>query len=34
MAGVDEILEGWQRDGIGFVRFELPDMHGLSLIHI
>jgi glutamine synthetase len=30
MAGVDEILEGWQRDGIGFVRFELPDMHGIS----
>jgi glutamine synthetase len=30
MAGVDEILDGWQRDGIGFVRFELPDMHGIS----
>ena len=30
MAGVEEILEGWQRDGIGFVRFELPDMHGIS----
>ena len=24
------ILEGWQKDGIGFVRFELPDMHGIS----
>jgi len=30
MAGVEEILEGWQRDGIGFIRFELPDMHGIS----
>ncbi len=30
MATVQEILEGWQGDGIGFVRFELPDMHGIS----
>ena len=27
---IKEILEGWQRDGIGFVRFELPDLHGIS----
>jgi len=30
MSGVREVLEGWQADGIGFVRFELPDMHGIS----
>ena len=30
MEGVGTILEGWQKDGIGFVRFELPDMHGIS----
>src|SRR5262245_23976055 len=30
MVRVDEILEGWQREGIRFVRFELPDMHGIS----
>ena len=30
MSGVRQILEGWQKDGIGFVRFELPDMHGIS----
>jgi glutamine synthetase len=27
---VDTILDGWEKDGIGFVRFELPDMHGIS----
>jgi glutamine synthetase len=27
---VKEILEGWQKDGIERVRFELPDMHGIS----
>ena len=26
----NEILEGWQKDGIEWVRFELPDMHGTS----
>ncbi|HEX2235766.1 MAG TPA: glutamine synthetase family protein, partial [Actinomycetota bacterium] len=25
-----EIIEGWRADGIRFVRFELPDMHGTS----
>jgi len=30
MAGMNEILEGWQNDGIEWVRFELPDMHGTS----
>jgi glutamine synthetase len=30
MATVKTILEGWQGEGIGFVRFELPDMHGIS----
>ncbi len=30
MATVDETLEGWQSDGIEWVRFELPDMHGTS----
>src|SRR5206468_7502754 len=24
--GVDKILDGWQKDGIEWVRFELPDM--------
>jgi glutamine synthetase len=29
--GLGEILEGWQQqDGIEWVRFELPDMHGTS----
>jgi glutamine synthetase len=28
--GVDKILDGWQKDGIEWVRFELPDMHGTS----
>jgi len=27
---VSEILDGWKSDGIEFVRFELPDMHGNS----
>jgi glutamine synthetase len=27
---VGTILDGWEKDGIGFVRFELPDMHGIS----
>jgi len=27
---VNQILEGWQKDGIEWVRFELPDMHGTS----
>ena len=30
MQTVNEILEGWNRDGIEWVRFELPDMHGTS----
>ena len=30
MADVKEILEGWQEEDVGFVRFELPDMHGIS----
>ena len=30
MGSVGTILQGWQKDGIGFVRFELPDMHGIS----
>ena len=30
MKSVKEILEGWQKDGIEWVRFELPDMHGIS----
>jgi glutamine synthetase len=27
---VREILKGWQTDGVQWVRFELPDMHGTS----
>jgi glutamine synthetase len=27
---VTEILKAWQQDGIEFVRFELPDLHGTS----
>jgi glutamine synthetase len=27
---VGKVLEGWRKDGIAFVRFELPDMHGIS----
>jgi len=30
MSEVGKVLEGWQKDGIAFVRFELPDMHGIS----
>ncbi len=30
MSEVEGILEGWKRDGIRRVRFELPDMHGIS----
>ncbi|MBA3691124.1 MAG: glutamine synthetase [Actinobacteria bacterium] len=30
MDSVKQILEGWQNDGIEWVRFELPDMHGTS----
>ena len=30
MSDVKGILEGWQKQGIKFVRFELPDMHGIS----
>ena len=30
MESVGTILDGWEKDGIGFVRFELPDMHGIS----
>ena len=30
MTDVKGILEGWQKQDIGFVRFELPDMHGIS----
>jgi glutamine synthetase len=25
-----DILDSWEKDGIGWVRFELPDMHGIS----
>ncbi len=30
MGEVSEILKGWQAKGIAYVRFELPDMHGIS----
>src|SRR5919198_236560 len=30
MTDVKDILDGWQKDGIAFVRFELPDLHGIS----
>ncbi len=30
MSEVRDILERWKEDGIAFVRFELPDMHGIS----
>ena len=30
MESVGKVLEGWRKDGIAFVRFELPDMHGIS----
>jgi glutamine synthetase len=29
-ASVDQVLEDWGQQGIRFVRFELPDMHGTS----
>jgi len=29
-AGTAEILDAWRAQGIRFVRFELPDMHGTS----
>src|SRR5881296_169981 len=30
VAGLNDIFEGWKKDGIEWVRFELPDMHGTS----
>jgi len=30
MSDINEILDGWRKDGVAFVRFELPDMHGIS----
>jgi glutamine synthetase len=30
MGDVKDILEGWRKQGVGFVRFELPDLHGIS----
>ena len=30
MTEVKDILEGWEKQGVAFVRFELPDMHGIS----
>jgi glutamine synthetase len=30
MTEVQDILNDWRKQGIGFVRFELPDMHGIS----
>ena len=30
MSAMNDILEGWETQGIRFVRFELPDMHGIS----
>jgi glutamine synthetase len=30
MADVEEVLGDWRKDGIAYVRFELPDMHGIS----
>lgn len=30
MTDIGGILEGWREDGIRWVRFELPDMHGIS----
>jgi len=30
MGDVKEVLESWREQGIAFVRFELPDMHGIS----
>jgi glutamine synthetase len=30
LADTTKVFEGWQKDGVRFVRFELPDMHGIS----
>jgi glutamine synthetase len=30
MTDVQAILKDWQQQGVGFVRFELPDVHGIS----
>jgi glutamine synthetase len=30
VASIDEAVESWESRGIGWVRFELPDMHGVS----
>ena len=30
MSDVEQILEGWKNEGVAYVRFELPDMHGIS----
>lgn len=30
MSDVGSILDGWRKDGIRWVRFELPDIHGIS----
>ena len=30
MTDVQDVLVGWSKDGIAFVRFELPDLHGIS----
>jgi glutamine synthetase len=30
MSDVREVLEGWRHQGVAYVRFELPDMHGIS----
>jgi glutamine synthetase len=29
-SGVDQVLARWRAEGIGNVRFEVPDMHGTS----
>jgi glutamine synthetase len=29
-ASVEEVLDGWRDQGVRYVRFELPDMHGTS----
>jgi glutamine synthetase len=30
MSDIERILGGWRKEGVGFVRFELPDLHGIS----
>ncbi len=30
MSRLDDILQQWQKDDVGWVRFELPDVHGIS----